>query len=235
MDDGKGSQWDHDVLNAETKLLVSLVIGPRTQKNAYALWEDFQERTDGVLPELITTDEYKVYLGAILNTYGERREHPPTGKPGRPCKPTLEPPKDLVYAVVHKTREDGKVVDVSIRQVFGTPEQLEQALERSTVSKHVNTTFVERFNATVRQHNSRKARKVYTFSKEFKYHEAMSWFAAAYYNFCRPHLGLREKENGRWTKRTPTMASNITDHVWSLDEFMGYPLVHRPFATVPEH
>ena len=36
-DDGKGSQWDHDVLDAETKLLVSLVIGPRSQKNAYAL------------------------------------------------------------------------------------------------------------------------------------------------------------------------------------------------------
>ena len=223
------------MLDAETKLLVSMVIGPRTQKNAYALWNDFRERTDGVLPELITTDEYKVYLGAILNTYGERQEPSRTGKPGRPCMPKLEPPKDLVYALVHKTREGGKVVDVSIRQVFGTPEQLDQALDRSTVSNHVNTTFVERFNATVRQHNSRKARKVYSFSKEFKYHQAMSWFGASYYNFCRPHLGIREKVDGHWSKRTPAIASGISDHVWSLDEFTNYPLVHRPFAVVPEH
>lgn len=215
--------------------MVSLINGPRTQRNANALWKDFWERTDGVLPELITTDEYKVYIGAILNTYGERREQPRTGKPGRPRNPKVEPPEDLVYAMVHKTREGGKVVDVSIRQVFGTQQQLDQALEGSRVSKHVNTTFVERFNATVRQHNSRKARKVYSFSKEFEYHQAMSWFAAGYYNFCRPHLGLRVKEDGRWSKRTPTMASGISDHIWSLDEFMSYPLTHNPFGRMPDH
>ena len=209
--------------------------GPRTQKNANALWKDFWERTDGVLPELITTDEYKVYLGAILNTYGERQEYPRTGQRGRPRIPKLAPPKDLVYAMLHKTREQGKVVDISIRRVFGTQQQLEQALERSTVSKHVNTTFVERFNGTVRQHNSRKARKVYSFSKEFEYHQAMSWFAAAYYNFCRPHRGLRVKEHGRWTQRAPAMASGINDHIWSLEEFMNYPLTHKRFASVPEH
>ena len=223
------------MLDAETKLLVSLEIGPRTERFSRELWDDFANRTDHVLPELITTDEYAPYRGAILNAYGERVEYPRTGQPGRPRQPRLEPPAGLVYAMVHKTREKGAVVDVSIRQVFGTQAQLEEALARSTVSSHVNTTFVERFNATVRQHNSRKARKVYSFSKEFEYHVAMSWFAAANYNFCRPHLGLREQEDGRWSNRTPAMASGISDHVWSLDEFMSYPLTHKPFAHVPKH
>lgn len=40
------------------------------------MWEDFAERTDRVLPELITTDEYASYRGAILGTYGTRREYP---------------------------------------------------------------------------------------------------------------------------------------------------------------
>lgn len=223
------------MLDAESKLLVSFVNGPRTQENANALWEDFAERTDGVLPELITTDEYKVYIGAILNIYGVRKEYPRTGKVGRPRNPKRVAPKDLVYAMVHKTREKGKVVDVSIRRVFGTKKQLDKAVGGSSVSKHVNTTFVERFNGTVRQHNSRKARKVYSFSKKFELHQAMGWFAAAYYNFCRPHLGLRFKEDGHWSKRTPALASGISDHVWSLDEFMGYPLTHQRFACVPEH
>jgi len=222
-------------LDAETKLLVSHIVGPRTGKLSRELWEDFVVRTDGVLPELITTDEYEPYRGAILNAYGTRVEYSSTGLPGRPRNPRLEPPAGLVYAMVHKTREKGAVVDVSIRRVFGTQEQVDEAVERSTVSSHVNTTFVERFNGTARQHNSRKARKVYSFSKEFKYHVAMSWFAAAYYNFCRPHLGLREKEDGRWSKRTPAMASGISDHVWSLESFMGYPLTHQSFARRPEH
>ncbi len=187
------------------------------------------------MPELITTDEYKPYLGAILNTYGVREEYSRTGQRGRPCHPRLVPPEGLVYAMVHKTREDGKVVDVCTKLVFGTEEQLRKALESSTVSSHVNTTFVERFNGTVRQHNSRKARKVYSFSKEFEYHQAMSWFAAAYYNFCRPHLGLCVREDGRWADRTPAMASGIADHEWSLLEFMSCPLIHKQFASVPEH
>lgn len=184
-----------------------------------------------MLPELITTDEYKPYRGAILNAYGVRVEYPRTGRVGRPRHPRLEPPKGLVYAMVHKTREGGKVVDVSIRRMFGSQRQLDEALGRSKVSTHVNTSFIERFNGTVRQHNSRKARKVYTFSKELEQHHAMSWFAAAYYNFCRPHLGLRLRDKKRWCQRTPTMAAGLSSHAWSLPEFMRYPLVHKALGV----
>ena len=215
-------------MDAQTKLAVSLVIGPRTQESAEALWDDFAERTDHVLPELITTDEYRVYAGALLTTYGTPTTCARTGKRGRPRKPRRFPPRALVYAMVHKLRRKGRVVKVAIRRVFGTARQLAQALARSGVSTHVNTSFVERFNATVRQHNSRKARQVYTFSKTFEPHQAMSWFATAYYNFCRPHLGLRIQEDGRWHARTPAMAAGISSHVWSLREFMRYPLAHIP-------
>ena len=215
-------------MDAQTKLAVSLVMGPRSQANAEALWSDFAQRTDHALPNLITTDEYRVYAGAILNTYGTPKVTPPTGRPGRPRKPRLVPPSDLVYAMVRKLRRKGRVVQVRIRRVFGTARQLARALARSAVSNHVNTTFVERFNATVRQHNSRKARKVYTFSKAFIQHQAMSWFAISYYNFCRPHLGLRRQEEGCWRARTPAMAAELSDHVWTLHEFMRYPLAHIP-------
>lgn len=215
------------------KLAVSLVIGARTSERAEALWDDFAHRTDHHLPALITTDEYRPYQGAILNTYGLRKAWPRTGKPGRPRKPRLIPPKSLVYAMVHKLRRKGRVVKVTIRRVFGTARQLAQVLARSAVSTHVNTSFVERFNATVRQHNSRKARKVYTFSKDLEQHVAMSWFATAYYNFCRPHLGLRWQRDGRWNVQTPAMAAGITDHLWSIREFMGYPLIHQSLVSVP--
>lgn len=193
---------------------------------AKALWSDFAQRTDRRLPALITTDEYRPYKAAILSAYGIPTAWPRTGKPGRPRQPRLVPPQDLIYAMVHKLRRKGRVVKVTIRRVFGTARQVATALARSAVSTQVNTSFVERFNATVRQHNSRKARKVYTFSKDLEQHVAMSWFATAYYNFCRPHLGLRLQEKGHWQVRTPAMAAGVSDHVWSLHEFMRYPLAH---------
>jgi len=222
------------VLDAQTKLAVSLVIGPRTQANVETLWQDFAARTEGALPTLITTDEYGVYAGAILSAYGLPKAFPRTGKRGRPRKPQLVAPKELVYAMVHKLRRKGRVVKVTIRRVFGTARQVARALAHSVVSTHVNTSFVERFNATIRQHNSRKARKVYTFSKDLEQHVAMSWFATAYYNFCRSHLGLRLQEDGRWRARTPAMAAGITDHVWSIREFMDYPLIHHALVSVPD-
>ena len=215
-------------MDAQTKLGVSLVIGPRSQANAEALWDDVAQRTDHGLPALITTDEYRVYKGAVLRTYGIAQAVPPTDKPGRPRQARLVPPRELVYAMVHKLRQQGRVVKVTLRRVFGTARQLAQALARSGVSTHVNTSFVERFNATVRQHNSRKARKVYTFSKAFEQHQAMSWFALSYDNFCRPHLGLRVREDGRWHARTPAMTAGLSDHLWTLHEFMRYPLAHIP-------
>ena len=220
-------------MDAQTKLAVSLVIGPRSQANATALWQDMAARSDGALPELITTDEYRPYKEAILSAYGLAKAWSRTGKPGRPRKPRLLPPRSLVYAMVHKLRRKGRVVKVTIRRVFGTARQLTQALARSSVSKHVNTSFVERFNATVRQHNSRKARKVYTFSKTFEQHQAMSWFAIVYYNFCRPHLGLRVREDGCWNARTPAMAAGISDHLWSIQEFMHYPVIQQSLVSIP--
>lgn len=128
-------------MDAETKLAISLVVGSRAQENAEALWQDFATRTDGRLPELITTDEYRVYAGAILTTYGILQAAPRTGQRGRPRKPRLLPPRGLVYAMVHKLRRKGRVVQVTIRRVFGTARQVAQALARSAVSHHVNTSF----------------------------------------------------------------------------------------------
>lgn len=212
--------------------MVSLIVGPRTERLARELWEDFVVRTDDVLPELITTDEYAPYRAAILNAYGTRVEYPRTGRPGRPRHPRLERPAGLAYAMVHKTWE-GAVVDVSIREVFGTKKQLERAIERSMVSSHVNTTFVERFNGTVRQHNSRKARKVYAFSTEFEYHVAMSWFAAATTTSAgRTSACVRKRKAGgpnerrRWRAASAIMSGRSTSS-WVSRSPISHLLAYR--------
>jgi IS1 family transposase len=49
------------------------------------------------------------------------------------------------------------------------------ALARSKASRWINTSFLERQNATDRHHNMRKVRKTYTFSKAWRVNEAMTY------------------------------------------------------------
>jgi hypothetical protein len=85
---------------------------------------------------------------------------PPYRKPGRPrVVPERRLPDDVVYATVHKHRENNRVIAVEQRQIFGSPEGLEDVLGESAASHQVNTSFVERQNATDRGRNARKTRK----------------------------------------------------------------------------
>jgi len=78
------------------------------------------------------------------------------GDRGRFPNPILTPPPDLVYALLHKHRRNGEVIRVDVRQVLGTREALDRALEASPVSSHVNPVFVERYNGTDRHRNSQR-------------------------------------------------------------------------------
>ena len=86
-DDRKGDTWDHVALDAESRLVVSVVPGERTAESVAAVVEDFKRRTGGRLMDLITTDGYPAYEEAILNADGETITPPRTGKRGRPRAP----------------------------------------------------------------------------------------------------------------------------------------------------
>src|SRR3954449_1385814 len=94
----KGDHWDHVALDAEHRLVGSVVPGKRTAENAGALVRDFHRRPAGRLMALITTDEYAPYRGAIREAYGQRVAPPRTGKRARPREPYKVPPAGLTYA-----------------------------------------------------------------------------------------------------------------------------------------
>ena len=220
----QGDNWDHVAFDPVHRLVVSFVPGKRTKANVECLLEDFGRRTEGRLMDLITTDEYKPYKDAILRLYGEEVPQPRRFPRGRRPNPRLEAPQGLLYATVHKTRKKGRVVHVDSRLVYGTPEELARALELSPVSNEVNTAFVERANGTSRHRNARKVRKTYRFSKDWEVHNGMSWFEVGVYNFCWAVRTLTiEGPDGTHTRRTPAMAAGLTDHVWSIKEWVRFP------------
>ena len=50
-----------------------------------------------------------------------------------------------------------------------------EALAAGSTATTINTSYVERLHGTQRHFNARKARKVYTFSKELLFHVAVTW------------------------------------------------------------
>lgn len=202
-----------------------MVPGARTEENARAIVAETKQRLGGEPPELMTSDEYPAYATAIEEAFSEPVPAPPRAKPGRPrVAPERRLRDDVTYATVHKHRENNRVIAVEPRQVFGTPEQLEEALGESTASHRVNTSFVERQNATDRGRNARKGRKTYRFSKDWQVHEAMTYLTLYGYNFCWCVRTLRIKgEDDRWRERTPAMAAGLADRVWTWTEWFRRP------------
>lgn len=227
-DDRKGDTWDHVAIDAESRLVVSVVPGSRTTESVVAVVEDFKRRTGGRLMGLITTDGYPAYEDAILQAYGETITPPRTGKRGRPRAAYKVAPEELIYAVVEKTRAKGRVVSIATRVVFGTMAGVIAALGMSSASRAINTSFVERQNGTDRHRNARKARKTYRFSKDWRHHEAVTYLTMYVSNFCWPVRTLRVKDDrGAWRKRSPAMAAGLTDHVWSIPEWLTFPSVQH--------
>ena len=227
-----GSYWDHVIIDPETKLIVSLVVGRRNADSVVQVFTDFYDRTGGYLPELIVTDAYAPYETVIRDTYGVLRaelELTPEEDQEFDCQemPSFYFPVEITYATVHKEKEGGRVVAVTRQVVLGSAEQAQQTLHESGQSQTLNTSFVERYHGTQRQFNARKKRKAYTFSKELSCHAACTWLVVVWYNFGWCVRTLREKvqeEPPRYHYRTPAMAAGLTDHAWTMHELLGYPL-----------
>ena len=208
-------------LDAEHKLVLEVVSGKRTIKNTRLLVRKTAKRLKNRVPRLITSDEYKPYKKAVLETFGVKRTPKRTGKPGRPRKACYRPKPNLVYATVHKTRTKGRVTKIDYRTIFGTPAQVADALKASSCSRHINTAFIERQNGTDRNRCSRKIRQSYCFSKNWDTHRAATCFSLYSYNFCWPVRTLR-RPDGHPGRCTPAMAAGLADHVWTIREWLEW-------------
>lgn len=148
-DQQQGSYWDHVLIDADSRLIVTLLVGRRDTETARQAFAAFYRRTDGELTPLITADEYAPYLTVIVATYGVRKEELELTEAQKveydyEGMPEVSFPVERAYATVHKEREQGHVVRVEQRVVLGTEEQVAEALKQGTTAEAVNTSYVER-------------------------------------------------------------------------------------------
>jgi IS1 family transposase len=223
----KGDQYDHVAFDPDSRLVLSVLVGKRLAENADHLAVDVARRLGGRAPELITTDEYAPYKEAIEKAFGRVVTPPRTGKPGRPAGPRLETPAGLNYATVNKSRQKGRVSGVTTRVVLGALAAVQALLRGGAIS----TSYLERQHGTDRHRCARKGRKTYRFSKDWGMHVWATYFSLFSYNFCWPVRTLRHRgEDGRQRARTPAMAAGLTDHIWSLKDWVTFPAYQRRYS-----
>jgi IS1 family transposase len=164
---GWGDVWTWVGIDADTKLVVSYLLGDRGRDSAFAFILDCAERITG-RPQL-TTDALKVYPDAVEEVFGS----------------------NVDYAQLHKiygapTEEDyrryspAKCIGCDMKTVVGDPDP-----------KHVSTSFVERSNLSMRMSMRRFTRLTNAFSKKLDNHGHAVAVYFMYYNFCRIHQTLR--------------------------------------------
>jgi IS1 family transposase len=224
-DDSKdlGTKWVVVAQEAKTKLIISHHEGARDFEDSVELISDVERRRDKntELP-IFTTDDWDPYKNALLEVYSVIEQPEYKGR-GRPPNPIKVPLSDLKYAQVVKHKESDEVKTIETKVVFGAEEEVINKLKSD--GNTINTSYVERNNLTVRNGVSRLIRDTINFSKIFDMLVAHMCFFFVWFNFVKPHDALKlEITDGRrrWKQRTPAIAANITDHIWTLEELCKF-------------
>lgn len=226
---GVGDYWVWTAISLPTRLrITSHLSQARSKAAATAFIQQIRARSDGNAP-FFTSDKLPAYVTALVANYSV--VEPPPEKRGR-GRPRLTPRRivdsQLRYAQIDKRRQAGRVVEVRRRIIFGTADDIAVIIKASGCGSQINTAYVERNNLTMRQNVGRLVRKTLSFSKSVHYLQRHIALEDAVYNFVKPHLSLRRPLHGskdkrrKWEQRTPAMAADLTDHVWSLVELLGF-------------
>jgi IS1 family transposase len=188
---GYGDVWTWTGIDAETKLLVSHLVGLRDAETAQAFIDDLAGRIHGV-PQ-ITTDGLKLYVSPIEESFGEFVDYAMLIKM---YGPSPNPTQGTASRY-----SPAECIGIRKERIMGEPGMA-----------HVSTSFVERHNLTIRMMNRRFTRLTNAFSKKIENHMHAFTLFAFHYNYVRIHMSL-------WV--TPAMAAGLSDHVWSLEEMVG--------------
>ena len=182
-------------------------------------------------PLLLCVDGLAAYVSAIKQGF----RHPIfTGKPGRPPL-RLWPHLCMVQVIKqHAQKQPRRVIGVIRRVVWGTSQQVKTLIEQtqSTTAAHVN--YIERLNGTFRARLAVLVRRGRGLARRLQTLEGAMYLMGSVYNFCTPHQSLRRvlhlpNHRRRWVETTPAMAAGITEHVWTVEQLLGYQVPPPPW------
>lgn len=172
---------------------------------------------------LVCTDGWNAYVQSIRRTF---REKVFTHQGGRP---RFRAWGGLVIGQISK--HHGHDPSSITREVtHGSQAEAEDLLQRSQGGGQLNTSFIERLNATMRERLACLSRRTRHAARRLESLRAGMYLIGCTYNFCWPHHQLRRMHQ---QDLTPAMAASLTDHVWSLEELLRFPVPPPPLPPPP--
>jgi len=192
---GDGDLWTFAAIDADTKLIISYLVGARNPENTFHFIGDLAQRVAGRIQ--LTTDGWGAYVGAVRHAFGFAR-----------C--------DFAQLI----KSYAVPVDAQGQQRYSPPictgMQKIRVIGRPEMAK-VSTSYVEALNLATRTHCKRFTRLTIAHSKKQENHAhavALNFFV---HNFIRVHTTLSKKGG---PKMTPAMASGLTTRVWTMEDLV---------------
>ncbi len=165
---GFGSVWTWTAICADTKLMVSWLVGERSVPYAMKFMEDLASRLASRVQ--LTTDGHKPYLRAVDGAFGS----------------------DIDYAMLEKIYavppQEGVTTRYSPAQCCGTKTH---KIMGEPDAAHISTSYAERMNLQIRMGMRRFTRLTNAHSKKVENHRHALALYFMYYNFARIHQTLR--------------------------------------------
>lgn len=163
---GRGDAWVWLGIDADTKLIVSYLVGQRDAEHAEAFIRDLASRVARRIQ--LTSDGLRLYVNAVEEAFGCEVDY-------------AQLVKEYVGSVEGEKRYSPAQCCGAVKTpVTGNPDL-----------KHVSTSFSERLNLTVRMQDRRFTRLTNAFSKKLDNHAASTVIHVFWYNFVRRHQALR--------------------------------------------
>lgn len=164
---GLGSIWTWKAIDADSKLVISYMIGDRGADTAKAFMQDVASRVSNRIQ--LTTDGHRVYADAVEEAFGA----------------------DIDYAMLVKiygASNDNPDSRYSPATCIGCRTGV---LAGNPDSAYISTSYVERSNLSMRMGMRRFTRLTNGFSKKVENHGHMVALYFMHFNFCRIHKTLR--------------------------------------------
>jgi IS1 family transposase len=202
--EGAGDTWTWTAIEAETKLLITWLVGGRDSDYAIAFMDDLRDRLANRVQ--LTSDGHKAYLEAVEGAFGG----------------------DVDYAQLVKLY--GNVSD-SAKGRYSPAECIgarKERIEGSPDPKHISTSFAERQNLTMRMQMRRFTRLTNAFSKKFENHMHMVALYTVWYNFVKQHKTLKGISPAMAAGVSETLWS-MTDLAEMVDAAAPMPGLRGPY------